>query len=79
MNIEVRLYATLRERAPAEAELGVFAAALPAGSTVGDLLPSINIPVAEVQMIMVNGIGRELDTVLQDSDRVGLFPPVGGG
>ena len=79
MRVEVRLYATLRHRAPEGADKGVFLAELADGLTVAELLPLIGVPAPEVHMIMVNGVGREADTVLKESDRIGLFPPVGGG
>lgn len=79
MKVEVRLYATLRQQAPAEAVKGIVAITLPEESTVIELLNYIKIDPAEVHMIMVNGKGSELDTVLHDNDRIGLFPPVGGG
>lgn len=79
MQVEVRLYAVLRLQARADATNGVFSVDLPAGSTVTELLDLIRIAHGEVHMIMVNGTGRALETVLQDGDRVGLFPPVGGG
>ena len=79
MEVEVRLYATLRQWAPVEAARGVFAVSLPEGSRVADLIALVCIPAAEVHMIMVNGIAKEPDTLLRAADRIGLFPPVGGG
>ena len=79
MQVEVRLYATLRQYAPAIAVAGVFAAVLSERSTITELLRVINIAPAEVHMIMVNGVGVTLEHVIHENDRVGLFPPVGGG
>jgi len=52
---------------------------LPDGNTVKDLLERIGIPEKESHTLLVNGLHAELDTVLQPSDRVSIFPPVGGG
>ena len=79
MPIEVRLFATLRRYAPAEAVNGVFSADGQAGCTVAELLEKIKIPAEEVHLIMVNGVGSKLETFLSAGDRVGLFPPIGGG
>jgi sulfur-carrier protein len=79
MLLEVRLFATLREYAPQEAVAGVFSVTLPDGGTVGTLLDAIGISAKKVHMRMVNGAGVEDGYALKDKDRVGLFPPVGGG
>ena len=79
MQLEVRLYATLREQAPAGVVAGVFSATLPDGGTVGELLEAAGIDGKKVHMRMVNGVGVTDGHVLKENDRVGLFPPVGGG
>lgn len=78
MRIEVRLYATLRLLHP-EAPAGVMTVELPERSTVADLLGRIGVDPAKIHILMVNGVGQEPDIMLRDGDRVGLFPPVGGG
>ena len=79
MQIEVRLYATLRDFAPPEALHGVYAATLRTGATVQEILDSLAIPTKKVHMIMRNGAGVTPEEVLQENDRLGLFPPIGGG
>lgn len=79
MQLEVRLYATLREYAPQGAIAGVFSETLPDGGTVGTLLQAIGIASEKVHMRMVNGVGVEDGYILKNQDRVGLFPPIGGG
>jgi molybdopterin converting factor small subunit len=78
MLIEVRLYATLRRYRPSNPN-GVFAADVADGISVAKLINKLEIDPAEIHMIMVNGIGSEMDCILADGDRVGLFPAVGGG
>ncbi|MEL7634245.1 MULTISPECIES: MoaD/ThiS family protein [Sporomusa] len=78
MVLEVRLYATLRRYTPASPN-GVIAVVVPDGSTVLDVVRKINIDPAEIHLIMINGIGCEFDKPVHEGDRVGLFPPVGGG
>jgi len=48
---------------------------LPAESTVHDLLLIIGLAVERVKLILVNGRGATAETVLQQNDRVALFPP----
>jgi molybdopterin converting factor small subunit len=39
----------------------------------------LGIDAREVHVLMVNGVISRLDRVLVGGDRLGLFPPVGGG
>ena len=78
MAVEVRLFATLRRHAPANPN-GVLAVDVPEGSTVLDVAKAINIDPNEIHLIMVNGTGCGFEQAISDGDRIGLFPPVGGG
>jgi molybdopterin converting factor small subunit len=78
MRLEVRLYATLRQAAP-DAPAGVLPVEMPDGAAVADVLAAVKIDPAKVHLIMVNGVAADLGRVLSDGDRLGLFPPVGGG
>ena len=52
----------------------------PAGNeTVRSACARIGIPPERIKMVMVNGRRASLDGPVRDGDRVGLFPPVGGG
>jgi molybdopterin converting factor small subunit len=42
-------------------------------------LTALGVPLEEVQLVFVNGTKKEMDTVLTGGERVGVFPPVGGG
>jgi Molybdopterin converting factor, small subunit len=77
MVVEVRLYATLRRYTTAVN--GVITVDVPDGSTVFDLVKTMKIDPAEIHLIMINGVGCEIDKTVSDGDRIGLFPPVGGG
>lgn len=78
MFVEVRLYATLRRYAPVSSA-GVLSVEVPADCTVTELLNTIGIDLAEVHIIMINGVSSILSSILQEGDRLGLFPAVGGG
>jgi len=75
MPIELKCYATLAPLTPSNAD----AFPIHSGETVLDLLSRLSIPAEEVKIVFVNGLSAELDKTLSDGDRVGVFPPVGGG
>ena len=74
-NIHIKLFATLRKFLPDDAE----AFAIASGITVGQLIKHLGIPTAKAKLIFVNSQKAGLNTVLKDGDRLGIFPPVGGG
>lgn len=48
-------------------------------TTISDLCEQMNIPVEMVTIIMVDGRSKNHDYVLNGSERVHLFPAIGGG
>jgi molybdopterin converting factor small subunit len=80
IEIEIRLYATLRRYRP-ELKVGEpLFMSLEEGTTLKRVLEEVlGIPMEVIKVVLVNGIYRELDYVLEDDDRVGIFPPVAGG
>ena len=79
MNIDLYLYASLTKYLPADATARHVTVSVPAGATPGQLAQQFGVPEEEVKLVFVNGVRRDLDAALSDGDRVGLFPPVGGG
>lgn len=75
--IEVRLFATL----PMRSEKGRKQFELEAvpGLTVREVAAQEGLDEAEIHLVMINGSHGSLDSVLEDGDRLGLFPPIGGG
>lgn len=49
------------------------------GTSVSDLCKQMNIPVDMVTIIMVDGRSKDHEHVLNGSERVHLFPAIGGG
>ncbi|MGE5576127.1 MAG: MoaD/ThiS family protein [Syntrophothermus sp.] len=43
------------------------------------MLARLGIPPGEAFVVMVNGRRQDLGWTLKDGDRIGIFPPVGGG
>ena len=73
--IQVKLYATLRKFLPDDSnEMDVEP-----GTSVRDLLKRLGIPDTEAKLIFINGRRGSIDTILQGGERLGIFPPVGGG
>ena len=80
MRVEVRLYATFAEHAPTRRAGDAFDVQLAEGASVADLMHKLGIPEAEVHLAIVNGrIVHDRSLRLSEADRIGLFPPVGGG
>jgi molybdopterin converting factor small subunit len=74
MQITVKLFATLR--------VGRFAAApkeYPAGTRIADVIGDLEIPDAQIGIIMLNGRHGESCQILAEGDSLSLFPLVGGG
>ena len=73
--IDLKLFATLAARLPADASQ----LSIEDGMTIGQLIDRLEISPSEAKLIFVNGVRKHLDTVLHGGERVGIFPPVGGG
>ena len=78
MRVEVRLYATLRRYALSAAD-GVLNIDVHEGSKVSDVIASVGVNADEVHIVMDNGVSSPPDQMLVEGDRLGLFPPIGGG
>lgn len=79
MEIEVNLFATLMKYNTAEDGGKTTFIQMEEGTTILQLMEELKIPRNEVKLRFLNGIGAKEDAVLKDGDRLGLFPPVGGG
>ena len=77
--VEVRLHATLRRYVP-QAVIGEpVMVQVEEGTSLGDLFAQLHLPEHEVRIVFVNGLWEEEGYLLQEGDRVALFPPIGGG
>lgn len=74
MLITVKLFATFRQD-----RFKVSAREVPEGTTVADVLRSLDIEEAEVGTLFVRGRHVEVDRVLVDGEVLAIFPLVGGG
>ena len=75
--IDVRLFATLPLRSATGRDR--FEMGSRPGLTVREIVEAEGLKPGEVRIIMINGLHGTMESELADGDRLGLFPPVGGG
>ena len=73
--IQLQLFASLKKFMPAAANNY----AIESGITVGALLTRLDVPEDQIKLVFVDGVKADLATILAGGERVGIFPPVGGG
>ncbi|MCF8054007.1 MAG: MoaD/ThiS family protein [Deltaproteobacteria bacterium] len=74
MRVKVKLFATL-----AKGRFGERGLELNASTTVLDVVNLVGVDSNDVALIFVNGRHSSFDYLLQEDDRLSLFPPIGGG
>lgn len=80
MKLEIRLFAGLECKNPKIPCNGQreFYLDVSEGTTLLELLQLLGLD-SEHLIYLINGLAQNIDWVLHDNDRVGIFPPVGGG
>ena len=73
--IDLKLFATLATRMPENASRFPITS----GMTVAQLIDMLPISSDEAKLIFVDGVRAQMETRLLGGERVGIFPPVGGG
>ena len=79
MALKVFLSSTLRQYIPGYNPSEGTQLSVNRKTTVSGLCKLMNIPMTKIKIVMVNGKSEAFDYELQGDERVGLFPPVGGG
>jgi molybdopterin converting factor small subunit len=74
MQVEVRLFATLREGRFDKQSIEKAKAV-----SISDLLEHLGIPIDQVGILLVNGLNTSVEHKLTSNDVVSLFPAIGGG
>jgi len=74
-HIQIKLFANLQKFMPASAENY----AIEAGITVGTLLQQLDIPQDMIKLVFIDNVRAGLTSILKGGERIGIFPPVGGG
>lgn len=84
MRVNVRLFASLRDRLPG-AERGRGSLELAEGASLLDLIEHLEIPDEQAQMVLVNGgqaprrPPQRAALTLKEDDTIAIFPPLAGG
>ena len=73
--IDLRLFATLGIHTPENASQFP----IKGGITVGQLIEQLPLAAEDAKLIFINGVRADLSHQLFGGERVGIFPPVGGG
>lgn len=74
MLITIKLFATFRE-----GRFKIEDREVPEGTTISDVLRSLDISEDEIGTLFVKGRHAEADRVLTEGETVAIFPLVGGG
>ena len=79
MEIEVKLFATLRDYLPKGSARFSCRLEFDGRARVKDVISKLKIPDEIPKIILVNGIHGKNDQALKGGDVVSIFPPVAGG
>jgi len=79
MEIEVKLFATLRDYLPKGSSRFSCKMEIDDRTTVEDILTRLNIPEDMPKIILINGTHAKKDQKLKEGDVLSIFPPVAGG
>lgn len=78
MQVDAKLHASLRRYAPTGTNADSVAVELPERATAADLLGTLGIPPSYAHMIVIGGQQVKPESVLEDGQRVDIFPPLAG-
>jgi len=79
MEIEVKLFATLRDYLPEGSSRFSCKIKIDGQTRVQDILAKLKIPEEMPKIILVNGVHGKKDLILKEGDILSVFPPVAGG
>jgi molybdopterin converting factor small subunit len=79
MDIEVKLFATLRDYLPRGSDRFSCKLKIEGRPRVQDIISKLKIPEGIPKIILVNGVHGKNDQTLKEGDVVSIFPPVAGG
>jgi sulfur-carrier protein len=76
VTVEIKLFASLKKYLPADSACRY---PVEPGTPLSVLLDQLCIPEEEVKLIFIDGVKKDINVLLHGGERVGLFPPIGGG
>jgi molybdopterin converting factor small subunit len=74
-HVQIKLFAGLQQFTPPSSDSN----RIEPGIKISNLLEQLNIPKEKAKLVFINGIIAEHSTTLNGGERIGIFPPVGGG
>ena len=78
MQVTVKLFATLREYAK-EGDRGICVLDLPEETRIQEIVDMLKIPEGIPKILLINGVQKKLEDVIQEGDTLSIFPPIAGG
>ncbi len=79
MEIEVKLFAILRDYLPKGSGLSSCKLEIDGNTSIQDILRKLKIPDDMPKIILVNGVHGKKGQILKEGDVLSIFPPVAGG
>ena len=79
MEIEVKLFATLRDYLPKGSGRFSCKVEVDGHTRIQDILSKLKIPDEIPKIILINGIHGKKEQILKEGDVLSIFPPVAGG
>ena len=76
VTIEIKLFASLKKYLSADSARRY---SVEPGTPLSALLDQLGIPEDEVKLIFIDGVKKDANVLLRGGERVGVFPPIGGG
>ena len=77
IEIKLKLYTVLKKYMPEDLPSGMLS--VQQNSKVIDVIEQLKIPDDLPQIILINGMQGEPESVLEDGDELRIFPPISGG
>jgi len=75
MRVTVKLNASLRQHGRGVSNDGTLLLETEENTTAREVVQKLGIPLEKVKMMILNGRGANFDSILNDGDRIALFPP----
>jgi molybdopterin converting factor small subunit len=79
MEIEVKLFATLRDYLPKGSSRFSCKMEVDGSTRIQDIFYQLKLPDEMPKIILINGVHGKKEQILKDGDVVSIFPPVAGG
>lgn len=79
MQIEIKLFATLRDYLPKGSDRFSCKMEIGEKTKIRDILEKLGIPEDIPKIILLNGIHGKKEEILKEGDVLSIFPPVAGG